>query len=352
MSGSDFIGIYAPNADKRLFVKTYIDFLENSFLTCEEQMVFIALKSFIDVTQCAGTCYKTRASIGQRAKLTEKKVTQAVKGLVKKGVLKRIRQGLTKPNLYEINDIPEMWEANTPEEVRAAAEETELQKALRLVKAAGYEVKEKELPVGDATGSQIIDSTDKNIYLLHSDTITPEAPAQDDKTPKNEKNQGKTDIFEENDVPEAGLKRFETALKAAEKKPAEAEAATDPEGRGRSGVSGVTYSEDFIKECWEYDRIEAPDTLKELAVHVAYKAINTRARTIRIHSTDENRDLVISVITKLDAGQVSFALQKYEEAGRTGKKIGSPDRYLLTLLYDSYTHGPLSDINEANRDGF
>ena len=40
MSGSDFIGIYAPNADKRLFVKTYIDFLENNFLTCEEQMVF------------------------------------------------------------------------------------------------------------------------------------------------------------------------------------------------------------------------------------------------------------------------------------------------------------------------
>ena len=348
MSGSDFIGIYAPNADKRLFVKTYIDFLENSFLTCEEQMVFIALKSFIDVTQCAGTCYKTRASIGQRAKLTEKKVTQAVKGLVKKGVLKRIRQGLTKPNLYEINDIPEMWEANTPEEVRAAAEETELQKALRLVKAAGYEVKEKELPVGDATGSQV-DSTHVNISHLHSDTITPEAPAQDDKTPKIEKNQGKTDIFEENDAPEARLNGFETALKAAEKKPAEAEAATDPEGRDRSGV---TYSEEFIKECWEYDRIEAPDTLKDLAVHVAYKAINTRARTIRIHSTDENKNLVISVITKLDAGQVSFALQKFEEAGRTGKKIGSPDRYLLTLLYDSYTHGPLSDINQANRDGY
>ena len=348
MSGSDFIGIYAPNADKRLFVKTYIDFLENSFLTCEEQMVFIALKSFIDVTQCAGTCYKTRASIGSRAKQTEKKVTQAVKGLVRKGVLKRIRQGLTKPNLYEINDIPEMWEANTPEEVRAAAEETELQKALRLVKAAGYEVKEKELPVGDATGSQV-DSTHVNISHLHSDTITPEAPAQDDKTPKIEKNQGKTDIFEENDAPEARLNGFETALKAAEKKPAEAEAATDPEGRDRSGV---TYSEEFIKECWEYDRIEAPDTLKDLAVHVAYKAINTRARTIRIHSTDENKNLVISVITKLDAGQVSFALQKFEEAGRTGKKIGSPDRYLLTLLYDSYTHGPLSDINQANRDGY
>ena len=343
MSGSDFIGIYAPNAEKRLFVKTYIDFLENGFLTCEEQMVFIALKSFIDVTQCAGTCYKTRASIGQRAKLTEKKVTQAVKGLVKKGVLKRIRQGLTKPNLYEINDIPEMWEANTPEEVRAAAEETELQKALRLVKAAGYEVKkEKGLPAVPATGSQTQDNTKLDVSSLISDSSMSEAPAQDNKFTK-------VDKFEEKYTTEADLKGSETDLKTDEKGTADADAAPDP---NRPRPSGVTYSEEIIKDFWEYDRIEAPETLKEMAVHVAYKAINTRARTIRIHSKEENKDLVISVLTKLDAGQVSFALHQFEEAGRTGKKIGSPDRYLLTLLYDSYTHGPLSDINEANRDGY
>ena len=343
MSGSDFIGIYAPNADKRLFVKTYIDFLENNFLTCEEQMVFIALKSFIDVTQCAGTCYKTRASIGSRAKLTEKKVTQAVKGLVRKGVLKRIRQGLTKPNIYEINDVPEMWKAETPEEVRAAAEETELQKALRLVKAAGYEVKkEKGLPAAGTTGSQTQNNTQLNVPFLISDSSMSEAPAQDNKFTK-------VDKFEEKYTPEADLKGSETDLKTDEKGTADADAAPDP---NRPRPSGVTYSEEIIKDFWEYDRIEAPETLKEMAVHVAYKAINTRARTIRIHSKEENKDLVISVLTKLDAGQVSFALHQFEEAGRTGKKIGSPDRYLLTLLYDSYTHKPLSDINEANRDGY
>ena len=350
MSGSNIIGIYAPNAEKRLFVKTYIDFLENGFLTCEEQMVFIALKSFIDVTQCAGTCYKTRASIGSRAKLTEKKVTQAVKGLVRKGVLKRIRQGLTKPNLYEINDIPEMWEANTPEEVRAAAEETELQKALRLVKAAGYEVKkEKGLPAVPATGSQTQDNTKLDVSSLISDSSMSEAPAQDSNFTKSEPNQGKVDKSEEKYALEAGLKGSETDLKTDEKGTADADAAPDPD---RPRPSGVTYSEEIIKDFWEYDRIEAPETLKEMAVHVAYKAINTRARTIRIHSKEENKDLVISVLTKLDAGQVSFALHQFEEAGRTGKKIGSPDRYLLTLLYDSYTHKPLSDINEANRDGY
>lgn len=343
MSGNNIIGIYAPNAEKRLFVKTYIDFLENGFLTCEEQMVFIALKSFIDVTQCAGTCYKTRASIGQRAKLSEKKVTQAVKGLVKKGVLKRIRQGLTKPNLYEINDIPEMWEANTPEEVRAAAEETELEKALRLVKAAGYEVKkEKGLPAAGTTGSQTQNNTQLNVPFLISDSSMSEAPAQDNKFTK-------VDKFEEKYTPEADLKGSETDLKTDEKGTADADAAPDPD---RPRPSGVTYSEEIIKDFWEYDRIEAPETLKEMAVHVAYKAINTRARTIRINSKEENKDLVISVLTKLDAGQVSFALHQYEEAGRTGKKIGSPERYLLTLLYDSYTHKPLSDIHEANRDGY
>ena len=343
MSGSNIIGIYAPNAEKRLFVKTYIDFLENGFLTCEEQMVFIALKSFIDVTQCAGTCYKTRASIGSRAKLTEKKVTQAVKGLVRKGVLKRIRQGLTKPNIYEINDVPEMWKAETPEEVRAAAEETELEKALRLVKAAGYEVKkEKGLPAAGTTGSQTQNNTQLNVPFLISDSSMSEAPAQDNKFTK-------VDKFEEKYTTEADLKGSETDLKTDEKGTADADAAPDP---NRPRPSGVTYSEEIIKDFWEYDRIEAPETLKELAVHVAYKAINTRARTIRIHSKEENKDLVISVLTKLDAGQVSFALHQFEEAGRTGKKIGSPDRYLLTLLYDSYTHKPLSDINEANRDGY
>ena len=343
MSGSNIIGIYAPNAEKRLFVKTYIDFLENGFLTCEEQMVFIALKSFIDVTQCAGTCYKTRASIGSRAKLTEKKVTQAVKGLVRKGVLKRIRQGLTKPNIYEINDVPEMWKAETPEEVRAAAEETELEKALRLVKAAGYEVKkEKGLPAAGTTGSQTQNNTQLNVPFLISDSSMSEAPAQDNKFTK-------VDKFEEKYTTEADLKGSETDLKTDEKGTADADAAPDP---NRPRPSGVTYSEEIIKDFWEYDRIEAPETLKEMAVHVAYKAINTRARTIRIHSKEENKDLVISVLTKLDAGQVSFALHQFEEAGRTGKKIGSPDRYLLTLLYDSYTHKPLSDINEANRDGY
>ena len=306
-------------------------------------MVFIALKSFIDVTQCAGTCYKTRASIGSRAKLTEKKVTQAVKGLVRKGVLKRIRQGLTKPNIYEINDVPEMWKAETPEEVRAAAEETELQKALRLVKAAGYEVKkEKGLPAAGTTGSQTQNNTQLNVPFLISDSSMSEAPAQDNKFTK-------VDKFEEKYTPEADLKGSETDLKTDEKGTADADAAPDP---NRPRPSGVTYSEEIIKDFWEYDRIEAPETLKEMAVHVAYKAINTRARTIRIHSKEENKDLVISVLTKLDAGQVSFALHQFEEAGRTGKKIGSPDRYLLTLLYDSYTHKPLSDINEANRDGY
>lgn len=339
MSGNNIIGIYAPNAE-RLFVKTYIDFLENNFLTCEEQMVFIALKSFIDVTQCAGTCYKTRASIGIRAKLSEKKVTQAVKGLVRKGVLKRIRQGLTKPNLYEINDNPDMWKAETPEEVRAAAEETELQKALRLVKAAGYEVKkEKGLPAVTATGSQKQENTKSNVPFLSSDSSMSEAPAQDEKVDKSK----------EKYALEAGLKGSETDLKTDEKGTADADAAPDP---NRPRPSGVTYSEEIIKDFWEYDRIEAPETLKEMAVHVAYKAINTRARTIRINSKEENKDLVISVLTKLDAGQVSFALHQFEDAGRTGKKIGSPERYLLTLLYDSYTHKPLSDIHEANRDGY
>jgi len=72
---------------ERKYVRTYHDFLDNSFLTAEEQMVFIVLKSYIDFSSDRGEVFPSMATICKRSKLSEPRARRTINSLIKKGIL-------------------------------------------------------------------------------------------------------------------------------------------------------------------------------------------------------------------------------------------------------------------------
>ena len=95
---------------ERKYVKVFHDFLDNSFLTTEEQMIFIVLKSYIDFKEDSGEAYPSMETICKRAKMSEKRARKNINALIKKGIAKKVQRGLTKPNLYTLSDYVTMWD--------------------------------------------------------------------------------------------------------------------------------------------------------------------------------------------------------------------------------------------------
>jgi len=106
---------------ERKYVKVYHDFLDNSFLSAEEQMIFIVLKSYVDFKEDSGKVFPSMETICKRAKMGEKRARKNINALIKKGIVKKIQRGLTKTNLYTLSDYATMWACDNVEDVAAIA---------------------------------------------------------------------------------------------------------------------------------------------------------------------------------------------------------------------------------------
>lgn len=107
---------------ERKHVKVYHDFLDNSFLTTEEQMIFIVLKSYVDFKEDSGEVYPSMETICKRAKMSEKRARKNINSLIKKGIAKKVQRGLTKTNLYTLSDYATMWACDNVADVAAVAD--------------------------------------------------------------------------------------------------------------------------------------------------------------------------------------------------------------------------------------
>ena len=76
------------DSPERKYVKVYHDFLDNSFLTTEEQMIFIVLKSYVDFKEDSGEAYPSMETICKRTKMSEKRARKNINALIKKGIIK------------------------------------------------------------------------------------------------------------------------------------------------------------------------------------------------------------------------------------------------------------------------
>lgn len=286
---------------ERKFFKIYFDFLYNKLLTGEEKFIFIILKSFIDFSNdnngIQGKVYPSIQTICEITGYGEKKINKILKGLQTKKVIKIVRRGLTKSNLYILSDYAAMWTCDNFEDLTTIVQNEGTkpltpEEHIRALKKMGYkvEIKEKE-PTSAPTKVTDVD-LNKNISDMNKDN-TKELKSQE-------------------------LER---------------------------------YTIDQIHQLFDYDIMlqENPYRKNDIdsAMSVLYTAMNTTKTTIKIFGEDKPTMIIISKLMKLDKESIMYALDKFSE--RT-ERIKNPTSYLLTVLYFAPEQFHLDIQNRVSHD--
>ncbi len=150
------------SSPERDFTECYHDFMDCDWLSGEEKIIFLSLKRFLDEKSNDGKVYPTIATIQKMTGWGNQKVIKYIKSLVKKGVIKSIRQGLGKPNIYILSDYPEMWACDSIEEMATITDskdkELSAKEHIAALKKMGYKVKLKEKALA-SEGNQTSDES-------------------------------------------------------------------------------------------------------------------------------------------------------------------------------------------------
>lgn len=290
---------------ERKFTKTYEDFLENTILSCEERMVFIVLRSFVNYSHDeAGTVYPTIETICRRSGLSKPRAIRTINKLVSKGIVQKTRRGLAKSNLYTLVDRPDIWKAESIEDMRQEAEKTDIQKYIEALEAAGYTVakKEKEL-----SPSPLEESSNKNDVPNHS--------------------------FCQSDTNTECKKRQECS------------------GTSKGSIEEV-YTLENLKDYFEYRSIQADEATKEAIFNIIHNVLTSSKAKVKVCGELRPAAMVKSRIMKLSGQDIQFVIEKYIEYGRTGRKINNPEAFILTQLFKAKEQAELETQNELNVDGY
>lgn len=172
-------------SDRSLFLMLDYDFIETPLLTLHEKAVYVVLRKFAGSKD---SCFPAVSTIAKQAQVSRVKVHACLNSLEEKGIIRRENRfnddtGGRTSNIYTILDKNRIWKAKTLEEMRTAANETELDYFRRRLEQAGYSVTKEKVPTSE-TGE-----------LTEVDTHT-----QDHHNSDNSENQGKryklTDIYD------------------------------------------------------------------------------------------------------------------------------------------------------------
>lgn len=284
---------------ERKYVKVYHDFLDNSFLTAEEQMIFIVIKSYVDFREDSGQAYPSMETICKRAKMGEKRAKKNIDLLIKKGIVKKVQRGLTKTNLYTIADYPTMWTCDNLEDMAAVAQNKGIkpltpEEHIAELERMGYkvEIKEKGLETTAPTKVTADSSTIQNNLSMEKDS-TARAKSQEEQ-----------------------------------------------------------YTMMDIKALFDYSILieEHPERETDLNVvfDILYEVLNTNKKTIRIDGEDKPRNVVKGKLMKLEHYDIAYALDKFHEQVH---KIKNTRAYLLTILYHAREQSYLDLMNLGHRNG-
>lgn len=286
---------------ERKFTKVYDDFLFNRVLSCEEKLVFIVLRSFVDYTHDeAGLVFPAMETICIGTGLSRPRATRAINSLIKKGVVQKKRRGLSKSNVYAIADSADIWKAASVEEMNQEAAKTDIQRYIEALEAAGYRVipKEKEL----------------------SSTAIDESPEQNITTQK-------CAVYQEE------INTVSSVNQSLNK-------------------SSEDYSLDDLKNYFEYRSIQADEQTKAAIFNILHNVLNTGKPTIRVAGEPRPAAIVKSRIMQLSAENIQHVINKYVEYGRAGNKIKNPEAFIITLLYKAKEQMELETENDLNTEGY
>ena len=280
----------------RKFVRVYKDFLESETLTAEEKLVFIALKSFVEFGRDEDVVYPSMEKISKISGMSRPRATRAITRLISKGIVKKQRRGLTKPNLYTIADYPSMWSAEGVEERR--------------------QLLDTEIPY---TSDQLISE------LVRRGVLTEEAVAEK----KIEPQSAATDSD-----PDGRLSIFSTINNITNKNKERQE-----------------YTMKYLQELFEYDvlvqRQEYGTEELDSVLDIIYDALNTTKDTIRINGEEKPAAVVRSKLLKLDATDIEYAIEKFRSVT---DRIKNPRAYMLTILYGAKEQRNLDVTNDVSHD--
>lgn len=282
---------------EREFVKVYKDFLNCKLLTAEEKLIYIALKSFVTYGRDSDEVYPSMETLCSITSMSKPRATRTITSLVKKGIIKKQRRGLTKANLYTIVDVPAMWGTDTLEELKTVSEsqmsdKTNEELIEELIKRGAITiVKEKELE-SEPTKAQtqaLLNNQSLNLYNY----ITKDQDCQ-----------------------------------AVER-----------------------YTMEQIKEYFYYDIMVHDNPYKQksidMVMNILYDALNTTKQTIRVSGEDKPAMVVQSKLMKLDSSCIMYAIEKFAE---NTERVKNPISYMLTILYKSQEQYDLDIQNQVSHD--
>lgn len=282
---------------ERDYVKIYKDFLNCKLLTAEEKLIYIALKSFVEYGKDTDKVYPSMETLCKITSMSKPRATRTITSLVKKGIIKKQKRGLTKANLYTIVDVPSMWGTDTLEEMKTVSEsqmsdKTNEELIEELIKRGAITiVKEKELE-SEPTKAQtqaLLNNQSLNLYNY----ITDDAKSQD-------------------------LER---------------------------------YSIEQIKEYFDYNIMVHDNPYKQksidMVMNILYDTLNTSKKTIRVSGDDKPAMVVQSKLMKLDMECIMYAIDKYSE---NTERVKNPISYMLTILYKAQEQYDLDIQNQVSHD--
>ncbi len=282
---------------ERYYTKCYHDFMDCNLLNGEEKIVFLALKRFLDVKSEQGKVFPTIETIQDMTGWGNQKVVKYIKSLVKKGVVKKIRQGLSKPNIYILADYPVIWTCDTIEDMAAVAQNQGVKpltpaEHIAELEKMGYTVQIKEKGLASDT-DQSIDTSTMNYNSSMGNDSTKGAKSQAER-----------------------------------------------------------YTMEDIKALYEYDSliIQYPNKQTDIDIvfDILYDTLNSTKQTIRIGGEDKPTMIVISKLMKLQPDNLIYSIDKYHEQTERIKNVKA---YLLTVLYGSREQQHLDIMNLGHHNG-
>lgn len=261
---------------ERTYVKVYHDFLDNTFLTAEEQMIFIVLKSYIDFKEDSGEVYPSIETICKRAKMSPKRVRKNINSLVQKKIVTKVQRGLTKTNLYTLSDHATTWICDSANDTEAIEKPLTAEEHIAALQRMGYKVELEE----------------KKIVC----------EPQKEHTQKNKNNN--LDVNKDN------IKESECQAKER-------------------------YTTEQIHQLFDYDIMiqDYPDQQPDIdaVMNILHTTMNT-SKNIRVARQDMPCKVVIGKLLKLNKDTIMYAIDQF--SGQT-ELIKNPTAYLLTILYQA-----------------
>ena len=281
---------------ERDFVKVYKDFLNSTLLSVEEKMVYIALKSFVTYGQDSGKVFPSMETLCKLTSLSKPRATRTITSLTKKGIVQKTRRGLTKSNLYTLIDIPDMWGAETEEQMKELAElkiELTTEEMLAELERRGLKIiKEKEPESTEPTKDQLNQALELNQFDIVNTTINSQKSQEIEK-----------------------------------------------------------YSLEQIQAYYEYDVMihDNPYQKNDIdsVMSILHTALNTSKPTIRIAGEEKPSMAVAGKLMKLTYSGIMYAIGKYKEQT---ERIKNPTAYMLTLLYNAEEQMNLDIANQVQHD--